>query len=725
MSVRAKSNHQPYIDVGEFKHVSYLWDEKKAAEFAGDEVALLIYRSNLLGADLRLTNYGGGNTSCKAMAKDPLTGESTEVMWVKGSGGDLGTLKKSGLAALYVDRLRSLKNVYRGIEFEDEMVELFNHCIYDLNSKAPSIDTPLHAFLPFKHIDHLHPDAAIAIAAAKDSERITRELFNGTIGWVKWQRPGFDLGLQLKKCLDENPGIRGIVLGSHGLFTWGDTAYESYVNTLEVIERCAEYIEDNLGKKRPVFGGQKLQSLSNEERLEKAATLAPILRGLCSSECQKKASSGVGGMIGHFTDDDRVLEYINSNDLDRLAPMGTSCPDHFLRTKISPLVLSLSAQEDLSNTIDVRSRLTPAFEAYRKMYGDYYDSCKRPNSPAVRDANPVVILYPGVGMFTFAKDKQTARVAAEFYINAINVMKGAEAISEYTSLPRQEAFDIEYWLLEEAKLQRMPKPKALSGRIALITGSAGGIGKAIAKKFAEEGACVILNDINQERLNEAKDEFNKLYGKDVFAADLLDVTKADTIRQTIKTTLLAFGGVDIVVNNAGLSISKPIEEHTEKDWDLLYDVLVKGQFLVSQVSADVMRKQGFGGDILNIVSKNALVSGPNNAGYGSAKAAQLHLSRLNAAELGKDKIRVNVVNPDAVISGSNIWSGGWAEGRAKAYGITVDDLPRYYASRTLLNEIIYPEDIANACFALVGGLLKKSTGNVLNVDGGVSSAFLR
>jgi rhamnulose-1-phosphate aldolase/alcohol dehydrogenase len=711
-----------------FRHVSYLWDEKKAAQLEGDEVALLIYRSNLLGADLRLTNYGGGNTSCKAIAKNPLTGEETEVMWVKGSGGDLGTLKKSGLAALYIDRLRSLKNVYRGIVFEDEMVELFNHCIYDLSSKAPSIDTPLHAFLPFKHIDHLHPDAAIAIAAAKDSERITKELFNGTIGWVKWQKPGFDLGLQLKKCLDENPGIRGIILGSHGLFTWGDTAYDSYVNTLEVIERCAEYLEDNYGKNGPIFGGQKIQSLSKDERLKKAASLAPILRGFCSGSdiSQNPSSGGRGaGMIGHFTDDERVLEYINSNDIERLAPLGTSCPDHFLRTKISPLVLSLSPDEDLNETNIIKSKLTPAFEAYRKMYADYYNSCKHQNSPSMRDANPVVFLYPGVGMFTFAKDKQTARVAAEFYINAINVMKGAEAISEYTSLPRQEAFDIEYWLLEEAKLQRMPKPKALSGRIALITGSAGGIGKAIAKKFADEGACVVINDINQERLEETKNEFQNLYGKDLFSADILDVTKADTIHQTIKTAILAFGGVDIVVNNAGLSISKSIEEHNEQDWDLLYDVLVKGQFLVTQKTVDIMRKQGFGGDVLNIVSKNALVSGPNNAGYGSAKAAQLHLSRLNAAELGKDKIRVNVVNPDAVIAGSNIWSGGWAEGRAKAYGISVDDLPKYYASRTLLNEIIYPEDIANACFALVGGLLKKSTGNVLNVDGGVTGAFMR
>lgn len=699
-----------------FKHVSYLWDEAEAAKLAGDEVALLIYRSNLLGADLRLTNYGGGNTSCKAVAKDPLTGQQTEIMWIKGSGGDIGTLTKSGLAALYVDRLRSLKNVYRGIEHEDEMVELFNHCIYDLASKAPSIDTPLHGFLPFKHIDHLHPDAAIAIAAAKDGKKITQELFGGTIGWVEWQKPGFDLGLQLKQCLDENPGIRGIMLGSHGLFTWGDTAYESYVNTLEVIEKCAEYLEANYGKKGPVFGGQKVESLTAKDRKKQAAKIAPILRGFCSSERH---------MIGHFTDDARVLEFINSNDLARLAPLGTSCPDHFLRTKISPLVLELDKNQDLSDVAAIKEQLAPAFEAYRQMYTDYYNTCKHDNSPAIRDANPVIILYPGVGMFAFSKDKQTARVAAEFYTNAINVMKGAEAISEYTSLPRQEAFNIEYWLLEEAKLQRMPKPKALSGKIALITGSAGGIGKAIAKKFVSEGAVVILNDMNAERLAEAGEEFKKEFGKDSYATALLDVTNQEQIEEALGEAALAFGGVDIVVNNAGLSISKTIEGHTQKDWDLLYDVLVKGQFLVTQAAVDTMRKQALGGDIINIVSKNALVSGPNNAGYGSAKAAQLHLSRLNAAELGADHIRVNVVNPDAVISDSNIWAGGWAEGRAKAYGITVAELPAYYAKRTLLNEIILPADIANACFAFTGGLLNKSTGNVLNVDGGVAMAFVR
>jgi rhamnulose-1-phosphate aldolase/alcohol dehydrogenase len=581
----------------------------------------------------------------------------------------------------------------------------------------------LHAFLPFNHIDHLHPDAAIAIAAAKDGKKITQKLFNGTIGWVDWQRPGFDLGLKLKKCLDETEGIRGIMLGSHGLFTWGNTSYESYINTLEVIEKCAEYLEENYGRKAPVFGGQRIQSLSQQERLQKAASLAPVLRGFCSSRIVLQGRNG--GMIGHFTDDERVLEFINSNDLSKLAPMGTSCPDHFLRTKISPLVLDLSIIDDVNNVVTIKEKLTLQFEGYRKMYADYYNSCKRADSPAMRDPNPVVILYPGLGMFTFAKDKQTARVAAEFYINAINVMKGAEAISEYTSLPKQEAFNIEYWLLEEAKLQRMPKPKTLSGRIALITGSAGGIGKAIAKKFAEEGACIMVNDINNDRLKTAMDEFQKQFSEDVVSSVVLDVTKEETVESAFQNISLVFGGVDIVVNNAGISISKSITDHSIEDWDKLYDILVKGQFLVSKIGIGIMRKQDLGGDIVNIVSKNSVVAGPNNAGYGSAKAAQAHLSRLLAAELGADKIRVNTINPDAVIADSNIWAGGWAEGRAKAYGITAEELPAYYAKRTLLNETILPEDIANACFVFVGGLLNKSTGNTLNVDGGIAGAFLR
>lgn len=703
----------PSQNISSFKHVSFLWDETKAHELANDEVALFIYRSNLLGADLRLTNYGGGNTSVKIKDKDPLTGKEVEVMWIKGSGGDIGTLKKSGCAALYMDRLLNLENVFKGKAHEDEMVELFNHCIFDLGSKAPSIDTPLHGFLPFKHIDHLHPDAAIAIAAAKDGKKITEELFKGEIGWVEWQRPGFDLGLQLRACLQEaeskSISLKGIMLGSHGLFTWGDTSYLSYINTLEVVEKIAQYLEDNFGKKRPIFGGTKIESLSNNERKTKAASLAPTLRGYCSSE--KK-------MVGHFTDDSRVLEFINSNDLARLAPLGTSCPDHFLRTKIAPLVLD-------TDKTDAKEYLDSVFESYRLGYKAYYDACKHPNSPAMRDPNPVVILLPGVGMFTFAKDKTMARLASEYYTNAINVMKGAEAVSEYTSLPHQEAFDIEYWLLEEAKLQRMPKPKALSGRIALITGSAGGIGKAIARKFVEEGGCVILNDINQERLDTATAEFIQLYGKDSVASTLLNVTSKEATFSAFENAALAFGGVDIIVNNAGISISKSIAEHSLEEWDSLYDILVKGQFIVSQAGIAIMRKQGIGGDIVNIVSKNAVVAGPNNPGYGSAKAAQAHLSRLMASELGPDKIRVNTVNPDAVISDSNIWAGGWAEGRAKAYGVSVEELPAYYAKRTLLNEVILPVDIANACFALVGGLLNKSTGNAINVDGGVAMGFYR
>jgi rhamnulose-1-phosphate aldolase/alcohol dehydrogenase len=700
----------------EFKHVSYLWDDAMAKSIEGDEVALLVYRSNLLGADLRLTNYGGGNTSCKVMAQDPLTGNNVEVMWVKGSGGDLGTMKRNGLAALYIDRLRSLKNVYGGLSTEDGMVELFNHCIYDLTSKAPSIDTPLHGFLPFKHIDHLHPDAAIAIAASKDGKKITQELFNGAIGWLEWQRPGFDLGLQLKQCLDENPGIRGIMLGSHGLFTWGDTAHACYVNSLEVIETCAAYIDDKIKSNGIVFGGAKVEAVEKSKRLQQAALLSPILRGICSSQ---------NSMVGHFTDGDKVLEFINSNDLQKLAPMGTSCPDHFLRTKISPLVLDLPEGIDLSDTDKVKEMLWPQFEAYRKMYASYYESCKHENSPAMRDPNPVVILYPGVGMFTYAKDKATARIAAEFYANAINVMRGAEAISSYTALPHQEAFDIEYWLLEEAKLLRMPKPKELSGKVALVTGSAGGIGKAVAKKYAEEGACVVLTDLDKERLEKTRLEFIEKFGRDAVHAVVFNITDLASIVDAFESTALVFGGVDIVVNSAGLSISKSIEDHTEKDWDLLYDVLVKGQFLITQAAVKIMRKQAKGGDVINIVSKNALVSGPNNAGYGSAKAAQLHLGRLNAAELGKDGIRVNTVNPDAVIADSKIWEGDWAKGRAEAYGITVAELPAFYAKRTLLNQIILPEDIANACFAFVGGLLAKSTGNVINVDGGIANAFVR
>ena len=699
------------MEKNKFNHVNYLWDKKKEEALGDDQVALFLYRSNILGADLRITNFGGGNTSCKTIEKDPITNKEVEVMWIKGSGGDIGTLKRNGIAGLYNQRLHDLKKVYRGLDYEDEMVTLFNHCIYDLDSRAPSIDTPLHGLLPFKHIDHLHPDALIAIAAAEDSEKITKEIWGDTMGWVPWQRPGFDLGLQLENCLNENPGIRGIVLGSHGLFTWGDTSYESYINSLEVIEVASQYIEDKIAERGAVFGGQKMNSLEKTKRVSQASILAPILRGLCSSE---------QNMIGHFTDDTKVLEFINSNDLTRLAPMGTSCPDHFLRTKIKPLILALNPEDDLMDTSAVLEKITPSFEQYRKDYQEYYDSCKRSDSPAIRDANPVVILYPGVGMFTFAKNKQTARVASEFYINAVNVMRGAEAISKYTSLPRQEAFDIEYWLLEEAKLQRQPKEKPLSRKVALITGSGGGIGRAIADKLIYEGATVVFTDISEDYLKEATAQ----YSPDQAIACQCDVTSAESIEAAVQKASLQFGGLDIVVHSAGLAISKPVEDTTETDWDLLQDVLVKGQFLLSRAAAKIMRKQNLEGNIINIVSKNGLVSGPNNAGYGTAKAAQMHMSRLLATELAPDQIRVNTVNPDGVIIGSKIWEGDWAEGRAKAYGITVAELPEFYAKRNILKKIIRPEDIANGVFAFLA-LLEKSTGNIINVDGGVPNAFVR
>jgi len=699
-----------------FNHVSYLWNEEKASQLEGNEVDLFLYRSNLLGADLRITNYGGGNTSCKTKELDPLTKTWVEVMWIKGSGGDIGTMTRSGLAGLYVDKLNSLKGIYRGLEHEDEMVGLFGHCLYDLASKAPSIDTPLHGFLPFKHIDHLHPDAAIAIAAAKDGEEITKTLWKGAIAWVPWQRPGFDLGLKLRDALDKNPGIRGIMLGGHGLFTWGDTSYDCYINSLEVIETASAYLAENYGKKRPVFGGQKINSLDPDQRKSQAAKLAPLLRGLASSESR---------MVGTFTDKEVVLEFSNSQDLARLAPMGTSCPDHFLRTKISPLVLDLPAATDLADSNGIRAQLETAFQKYREHYAAYYQKHKHANSPAMRDPNPVVIIWPGVGMFSFAKDKQTSRVAAEFYINAIQVMRGAEAVSSYVSLPLQEAFDIEYWLLEEAKLQRMPKEKPLSRKIALITGSAGGIGKGIAEKFLQEGACVVLSDINQERLDQALATFEKKYGKDNIFGLQLDVTDSDSIAKASQAIALQFGGIDIVVNNAGISISKSFGDHSDQDWERLNDLLVMGQFRISKMGVTLMKQQGLGGDIVNIVSKNALVAGPKNVAYGTAKAAQLHMSRLMAAELAEDKIRVNVVNPDAVIENSNIWEGGWAENRAKAYDIEVADLPQYYANRTLLKESVKVSDIADATFAFVGGLLHKSTGNMLNVDGGLAAAFPR
>lgn len=698
------------VVVKAFKHVTYKWEEQKAASLYGDEVGLLLYRSNLLGADLRITNYGGGNTSCRTIEKDPLTNQEVEVMWIKGSGGDIGTLTKVDLAGLYVDRLRSLKSVYKGIEHEDEMVPLFNHCIFDLNSKAPSIDTPLHALLPFKHIDHLHPDAIIAIAASKDGEKITRELWKNRIEWIPWQRPGFDLGLQLEKCLNNHPNIRGIILGGHGLFTWGDTAFECYLNSLEVIETASEYIHSRIKKTSNVFGGQKVNSLGERVRKDKAAYLAPLFRGMVSQE---------NAMIGHFTDQSKVLEFVNSNNFEKLAPLGTSCPDHFLRTKIKPLIIYL-ADIDFENTVKTKKKLETYFESYRKDYKSYYENHKHYNSPAIRDANPVIILVPQLGLFAFAKNKQTARVASEFYVNAINVMRGAEAISSYISLPKQEAFNIEYWLLEEAKLQRMPKEQPLSRKIALVTGAGGGIGKAISDVLISAGAVVVGTDLFKERLEESF----KGYSNDYATYKTADVTKAEEISNIVKQACLDFGGVDIVVHCAGLAKSKSLMETDESDWDILQNVIVKGQFNLFKHAVTVMKRQGLGGDLIAIGSKNGLFAGPNNVAYGTAKAAQQHMARLLGAELGADGIKVNIVNPDGVIVGSKIWEGKWAEGRAKAYGITVAELPEFYAKRNLLNEIIYPKDIADAVYALTA-VLKKSTGNMINVDGGIANAFTR
>ncbi len=695
-----------------FKYVQYLWDDAHAASI-NNEVDSFIYRSNLLGADLRITNYAGGNTSCKTTAVNPVTGNTEEVMWVKGSGGDIGTLTKKGCAVLYTQKLHELKKRYRGLAFEDEMVDLFNYCLHDLKSAAPSIDTPLHGLLPFKHIDHLHPDAIIAIAAAKDGEQITADLFNGTIGWIPWQKPGFDLGLQLEAAVKNNPALKGVVLGGHGLFTWAEDSYECYINTLETIEKAAAYLETQYGKKKPVFGGEKINALPADQRKQQAVALAPVLRGLVSSQVR---------MIGHFTDDARVLEFINSNDLAVLGPKGTSCPDHFLRTKIRPLILQIPADAAI-HTAETISIIQQQVQDYRNDYTAYYERCKHSNSPALRDNNPVVFLYPGVGMFTFAKDKFTARVAAEFYINAINVMKGAEAISEYSGLSEQEAFNIEYWLLEEAKLQRMPKPKSLAGKIAYVTGASGGIGNAICELFLQNGACVVLSD--RDNADIAATELQQKYGKDFCTGVKADVTKQTELQHSFEEMILQFGGIDILVNCAGISISKPLEQTTLADWNLLEDILVKAQFILSQQFTEIIRQQKTDADIVNIASKNGLYAGPNNVAYGTAKGAQIHMSRLLAAELGKDKIRVNVVNPDAVVRGSKIWENGWAEGRAKAYGVSVEELPAYYAKRTLLNEEILPEDIAKAVLALTDGSLKKSTGNIINVDGGFAGSFLR
>jgi rhamnulose-1-phosphate aldolase/alcohol dehydrogenase len=688
-----------------------LWDEAKAQGMSEPE--RLVYRSNVLGSDKRVTNYGGGNTSSKIWQKDPLTGESVEVLWVKGSGGDSASIKLDGFATLYMDKLRALKGLYRGVEHEDEMVGYLPHCTFNLNPRAASIDTPLHAFVPKPHVDHMHPDAIIAIAAAKDSKALTKEIFGDTIGWLPWKRPGFELGLWLEKFCVENPEAKGVVLASHGLFTWGDTPKECYETTISVINQAIEWFERR-SEGLPIFGGEAVKSLDAPARRAVASKLMPRIRGLISEKSHK---------LGHFDDSPAVLEFVNSRELRPLAALGTSCPDHFLRTKIRPLVIEFDPKNpDVDAVI---ARLADDVAEYRVGYQAYYDRCKHADSPPVRDPNAVVYLMPGVGMFTFAGDKATARISGEFYVNAINVMRGASTVSTYVGLPEQEAFDIEYWLLEEAKLQRLPKPKALAGQIALVTGGAGGIGRATANRLLREGACVVLADIDEAALASANDELAKAYGKDFVRPLVINVTAEDQVISGFAETAVEFGGIDILVSNAGLATSAPIEETTLALWNKNMDILSTGYFLVSREAFRLFRAQKIGGNVVFVASKNGLAASPNAAAYCTAKAAEIHLARCLALEGAEAQIRVNVVNPDAVLRGSKIWTGEWKEQRAAAYKMSTDDLEEHYRSRSMLKRSVFPEDIAEAIYFFASDMSAKSTGNIVNVDAGNAQSFTR
>ncbi|MET3578260.1 rhamnulose-1-phosphate aldolase/alcohol dehydrogenase [Mesorhizobium robiniae] len=688
-----------------------LWDEAKAQ--AMSEPERLVYRSNVLGSDKRVTNYGGGNTSSKIWQKDPLTGQSVEVLWVKGSGGDSASIKLDGFATLYMDKLRALKGLYRGLDHEDEMVGYLPHCTFNLNPRAASIDTPLHAFVPKPHVDHMHPDAIIAIAAAKDSKALTKEIFGDAIGWLPWKRPGFELGLWLEKFCVENPEAKGVVLASHGLFTWGDTPRECYETTISVINQAIEWFERK-SEGKPIFGGEVVKSLDAPARRAVAAKLMPRIRGLISEKSHK---------LGHFDDSPAVLEFVNSKDLRPLAALGTSCPDHFLRTKIRPLVIEFDPKTpDVDAVI---ARLADDVAEYRVGYQAYYDRCKHADSPPVRDPNAVVYLMPGVGMFTFAGDKATARISGEFYVNAINVMRGASTVSTYVGLPEQEAFDIEYWLLEEAKLQRLPKPKALAGQIALVTGGAGGIGRATANRLLREGACVVLADIDEAALASANDELAQAYGKDFVRPLVINVTAEDQVISGFAETAVEFGGIDILVSNAGLATSAPIEETTLALWNKNMDVLSTGYFLVSREAFRLFRAQKIGGNVVFVASKNGLAASPNAAAYCTAKAAEIHLARCLALEGAEAQIRVNVVNPDAVLRGSKIWTGEWKEQRAAAYKMSTDDLEEHYRSRSMLKRSVFPEDIAEAIYFFASDMSAKSTGNIVNVDAGNAQSFTR
>jgi rhamnulose-1-phosphate aldolase/alcohol dehydrogenase len=693
------------------KRLANLWDDTKAA--AMSEPERLVYRSNLLGSDKRVTNYGGGNTSSKIMQKDPLTGETVEVLWVKGSGGDNASIKLDGFSTLYMDKLRALKGLYRGVEFEDEMVGYLPHATFNLNPRAASIDTPLHAYVNRPYVDHMHPDAIIAIAASKNSRELTRQIFGDTIGWLPWKKPGFELGLWLGKFCEENPEAKGVVLESHGLFTWGDTPKECYETTIGIINQAIEWFEQQTEAKT-IFGGEAVKSLPAEQRRAIAARLMPKIRGFISEDSHK---------LGHFDDSAAVLEFVNSNNLRPLAALGTSCPDHFLRTKIRPLVIDFDpANPDVDSVI---AGLADQIAAYRVDYQAYYDRCKHDNSPAVRDPNAVVYLMPGVGMFTFAKDKATARISGEFYVNAINVMRGASTVSEYQGLPEQEAFDIEYWLLEEAKLARMPKPKSLAGKIALVTGGAGGIGKATAARLLREGACVVLADIDETALALANDELSKAFGADFVRPVNINVTREDAVIAGFAHAVVEFGGLDILVSNAGLASSAPIEETTLELWNKNMDILSTAYFLVSREAFRLFRAQKIGGNVVFVASKNGLAASPNASAYCTAKAAEIHLARCLALEGAGEQIRVNVVNPDAVLRGSKIWAGEWLEQRASTYKTDKDGLEEMYRERSLLKRSVFPEDIAEAIYFFASEASAKSTGNILNVDAGNAQSFTR
>lgn len=673
-------------------------------------VGELIDRSNRLGSNRRNTNYGGGNTSAKGTVIDPATGEEVEVMWVKGSGGDLGGLTADGLSMLRVDSVRGLRAVYRGEEHEDEMQQLLDYCIFGPPGAAPSIDTSMHGLLDPPHVDHLHPDSVIAVAASADGEELTKRCFGDEVGWVPWRRPGFELALEIEALRLQRPAIKGVVMGGHGLTAWGDTSDECESNSLELIRKAAEFIErqgrpDPLGAVRPGY-----EPLDGNVRRVQAAALAPIIRGMAATD---------GPVVGRWIEDDLVLDFIGREAAPRVVPLGTSCPDHFIRTKIRPLLLDVPSKSSVEEKAE---RLRELHQEYRGEYLAYYARYAGPDTPPMRGADPAIFLIPGVGMFSFGGDSQTARVAGEFYINAINVITGAEAVSTYEPVPEPEKFRVEYWMLEEMKLRRRPAAKPLTGKVALVTGAGSGIGRAIAETFAEAGAAVAVVDIDLESARATADQIGS---SDRSVAVRADVTEEEVVKAAVAEVVTTFGGIDIVVNNAGLSLSRGLLETTEADWDLQHDVMAKGSFLVSKHAAAAMIAQGDGGDIVYVVSKNAVVAGPNNLAYGSAKASQAHQVRLLAAELGPHRIRVNGINPDGVVQGSGIFSGGWGADRAKVYGVPEEDLGKFYAERTLLKLEVLPEHVARAALALVGGALDRTTGLIVPVDGGVLPAFLR